>query len=357
MRSGRVVGRPEVTRRRPEVGAAWSAADALFPVRVTRSFWERADRDDPDDPLLRQVLPDPRELVAQPDDVPDAVGDLARSPLPWVVRKHADRVLLIATKRCHLYCRYCFRRTHQPGAALDPTAEEWEAALSYAETSGAEEVILSGGDPLVLKDEALFATVDRLRASIPVVRIHTRAPITQPARVTTALVAGLRARAPLWVLVHCNHPGELSADVDVALSRLVDAGLPVLNQAVLLRGVNDDAAVLARLSRELVRRRVFPYYLHQTDPVPGNAHLRVPVGEGLALYEELRRQVSGIALPTFVVDPDDGSGKVRVEAHHAALLGRGGGGATGGQPPAGGVAGAAPTGASTHSTPRSSSSA
>jgi lysine 2,3-aminomutase len=175
-----------------------------------------------------------------------------------------------------------------------------------------------------LKDDALFAAIDRLRARIPVVRVHTRAPITAPARVTDALARGLAARAPVWVLVHTNHPNELAPDVDVALARLVDAGVPVLNQSVLLRGVNDDVEVLAELSRKLVARRVFPYYLHQTDPVPGNAHLRVPVSEGLALVAALARRVSGIALPRFVVDPEDGSGKVDVRPEHAALRGRGG---------------------------------
>jgi len=304
------VGRSEVLSARPDLAAAWSAADPLFPVQITRSFWERADPSDPSDPLLRQVLPDLAEALPDPADLDDPVGEKGLSPVPWVVRKHRDRVLLLLTKRCHLYCRYCFRRTHAPGDDLDPTHAEWEAALRYAETCGAEEVILSGGDPLATSDARLFATIDRLRPAIPVVRVHTRAPITEPRRVTKALVDGLRARLPVWVIVHCNHPAELSGDVDAALARLVDAGIPVLNQSVLLRGVNDDAAVLADLSRALVRRRVFPYYLHHTDAVTGNAHLRVPLEEGERIHRELRALVSGLALPSFVVDPPDGSGKV-----------------------------------------------
>jgi len=307
-----MVGRAEVLEARPDLAATWTAADASFPVRVTRSFWERMDQVDPTDPLARQVLPDPSELVDHPGDRPDPVGDRQMSPLPWVVRKHADRVLLLLTKRCHLYCRYCFRRTHDPSDGLDPTSEEWEAALRYAETSGAEEVLLSGGDPLAVNPRRLLATIDRLRGAIPVIRIHTRAPITFPDAVTPALVAGLVERAPVWVVVHCNHPAELSAEVDAALARLVDAGIPVLNQAVLLRGVNDDPEVLAELSRALVRRRVYPYYLHHTDPVTGNAHLRVDLERGWAIYEDLRARVSGVALPAYVIDLPDGSGKVPV---------------------------------------------
>lgn len=307
-----MVGRPEITAARPDLSAPWEAVDAAFPVRVTRSWWARVDASDANDPLARQALPDPRELVPDVADRADPVGDAARSPLPWVVQKHPDRVLLLLTKRCHLDCRYCFRRNHRPGEGEDPTVREWEAALSYAEASGAEEVILSGGDPLAVTDARLFATIDRLRASIPVVRVHTRAPITAPWRVTPSLVAGLAARSPVWVLVHVNHPRELSADVDEALSRLVSAGIPVLNQSVLLAGVNDDVDVLVALSQALVRRRIFPYYLHHPDPAQGNAHFRVDRARGAALFAGLAARVSGVGLPVYVLDPEDGSGKRRL---------------------------------------------
>lgn len=304
-----MVGRDEVLEVRPDLAAIWEAADAGFPVRVTRSFWARMDAADPRDPLALQVLPHPAEVAPDPEGLDDPVGDRATSPLPWVVRKHHDRVLLLLTKRCHLYCRYCFRRTHDPGEGQDPTPEEWEAALRYAETSGAEEAILSGGDPLAVNPRRLLATIDRLREAIPVIRVHTRAPITYPDAVTDRLVADLAARAPLWVVVHCNHPAELSPEVDTALARFVAAGIPVLNQAVLLRGVNDDPDVLAALCRGLVRRRVFPYYLHHPDRVRGNAHLRVSLDEGRAIVAALRERVSGVALPTYVIDDPDGSGK------------------------------------------------
>jgi lysine 2,3-aminomutase len=304
------VGRAEVLEARPDLAPIWAAADAAFPVRITRSFWERIDPADADDPLARQVLPDPRELEADPGDVPDPVGDAACSPVPWIVRKYPDRVLWLLTKRCHLYCRYCFRRDHRPGERADPTLAEWDAAAAYVRGSGAQQVILSGGDPLAVPTHRLLAAIDAVRGAVPVVRIHTRAPVTSPAAVSEALVEGLAARRPVWVVVHCNHPRELSADVDRALERLVDAGVPVLNQAVLLRGVNDDADVLVALSEALVRRRVLPYYLHVTDRARGNGYLRVDEARAIALHDAMRGRIGGLALPRLVVDPPDGSGKV-----------------------------------------------
>ncbi len=306
---GPVVGRPEVLRARPDLEGIWRQADALFPVRVTRSFWERMDPTDPSDPLALQVLPDARELTAHPGDLDDPVGDAACSPVPWVVHKYPNRVLWLITKRCHLYCRYCFRRDHDPSGREDPTPEEWDAAVAYIAGAGVQELILSGGDPLAVRDGRLFAALDAV-PGVPVRRIHTRAPITRPDRVTAELVSGLRQRAPVVVVVHCNHPRELSPSVDAALGRLVDAGIPVLNQSVLLKGVNDDVSTLVRLCDALVERRVIPYYLHHTDAARGNAHLRVSLEEGRRLIPELNQRVSGLARPRYVRDPPDGTGKI-----------------------------------------------
>lgn len=286
---------------------AWDAVAAKFPVRLPRGYLDGATSRE--DPRLLTALPADGELFADAGDVPDPVGEQRRSPLPWVVQKHADRVLLLLTKRCHVYCRYCFRRDHVPGAGEDPTDQEWQAMLEHARKSGANEVILSGGDPLAIPDARLFEAIDAVRPEIPVVRIHTRAPITFPQRVTPALLAGLQARGPVWVLVHTNHPSELTSPVRTALSQLVDAGLPVLNQSVLLRGINDNADILAELSNQLLRLRVFPYYLHHPDAAPGNAAFRLAPAQGLAIYAALRERVSGIGLPLYVVDPPDGSGK------------------------------------------------
>lgn len=305
------MGRPEAEARFTWLAdVPWEAVAARFPVRLPRGYLGNAT--DPADPRLRTALPDAAELLDDAGDVPDPVGEQARSQVPWVVRKHADRVLLLLTKRCHVYCRYCFRRDHEPGEGDDPTPDEWRAMFAYARSSGAREAILSGGDPLAIPDARLLEAIDALRPEVPVVRIHTRAPITFPQRITPRLVAELRARAPVWVVVHANHPVELSAPVRDALARLVDAGLPVLNQAVLLRGVNDRADILAELCEELVAMRVFPYYLHHPDAAPGNASFRVPLERGRQIHDELRARLSGIALPTYVIDPPDGTGKRQI---------------------------------------------
>lgn len=305
--AGKVLGRPELLGYRPDLESVWSAVDALFPVRVTRSFAERADLSNPFDPLALQVLPDPRELDGPGLD--DPVGEKGLVPVPWVVRKYPDRALLLLTKRCHLYCRYCFRRTHSPGEALDPTPAELAAALGWLSAEpDLEEVILSGGDPLILSDAKLFAVIDELRRAGLRVRIHTRAPITSPDRVTTSLATGLAERS-VRVVVHCNHAKELAPDVDQALALLLDAGVEVLDQSVLLAGVNDDVHTLADLFRALAERGVRAYYLHHPDEVSGNAHLRVPVERGLALMSALREELGPLGVPRYVLDPADGSGK------------------------------------------------
>lgn len=305
----RMVRAHEVQRVRPDLTDTFDAVDDAFAIRITRSFWQRMDPGDPADPLALQVMPDPRELGPDPDAEPDPVGDAACSPLPWVVHKYPNRILLLATKRCHLHCRYCFRRNHQPSAALDPTPEEWSAALAYAARAGVDEVILSGGDPLMLNNAQLRRTLEALE-DVPVRRLHTRAPITFPERVDEGLVSLLRTHAPVWVAVHCNHPRELSPEVDGALAQLVDAGVPVVNQAVLLRGVNDDVEVLVDLCNAMLRRRVQPYYLHLTDRAEGNAHLRVTADAARRLEAGLARRLSGLARPRVVWDPPDGTGKV-----------------------------------------------
>ena len=306
---GRVVGRAEVRRRfGTSAVEAWKEADRRFPVRLTRSWVDRMEKGS--DPLGRQALPDSDELLPDPNDLADPVGEGSRSPVPWLVQKHPDRALLRVTNRCHLYCRYCFRRDqHSPE---EPDAAALRRAIAHAQGAGVRELILSGGDPLTLRDDALFGLIDLARPAIPLIRVHTRAPITAPERVSPALVEGLRARAPLWLVVHANHPRELSADVRAALARLVDAGIPVLNQSVLLAGVNDEVEVLEALCVALVELRVQPYYLHHPDPVPGNARFRLDLMRGLALHRELSGRLSGLALPRYVIDPPDGSGKIEV---------------------------------------------
>jgi EF-P beta-lysylation protein EpmB len=287
----------------PEVEAVAVLAAADFPVFAPRGFIDRMRRGDPHDPLLRQVLPLDAELQPSPGFSTDPVGDAAATRTPGLLQKYAGRVLLVTTPACAVHCRYCFRR-HFPYALVPRSVEAWEPALRLIrEDDSIHEVILSGGDPLTLVDELLAELVARL-AEIPHLRrlrVHTRLPIMIPERVTPALLDWLRGtRLTPVMVVHANHPAEIDGSVAAALGRMVDAGIPVLNQAVLLRGVNDSTDVLAELCERLVDLRVMPYYLHQLDRVAGAAHFEVLQSTGLAIINELRHRLPGYAVPRYV---------------------------------------------------------
>ena len=308
---GRMVGKFELFQKFGAVAKPlWEGADASFPVKVTRSWVERMSS--LDGPLGKQATPHSMELVLQDDDLPDPVGEKLVSPVPFVVRKHRDRALFKVTKRCHLHCRYCFRRDQTDG---DPTPREVDVAIEYLLNSDLNEVILSGGDPLSLSDEEIMVILRRLE-SLPMKRIHTRAPVTAPFRITDALVAELASVSGLWVVIHCNHSSELSEPVRIAIQKIINVGIPVLNQSVLLSGVNDCPNILERLSLDLMQLQVQPYYLHHPDPVVGNVGFRVSMARGLEICAELERRLGGIGLPGYVVDLPDGSGKVPVERYH-----------------------------------------
>ncbi|MFG1361093.1 lysine-2,3-aminomutase-like protein [Xanthobacter pseudotagetidis] len=265
--------------------------------------------------IARQFVPDPAELEVRPEERADPIGDHAHSPVPGIVHRYPDRVLLKAVSVCAVYCRFCFRREMVgPGADEALTPERLEAALAYiAGHPGIWEVILTGGDPFMLAPRRMAELTARLAAvdHVKVLRFHTRVPIAAPERVTPALVSALKAEGVTsYVAVHANHASELSAPARAALARLADAGIPLLSQTVLLKGVNDDAGTLADLFRALVECRVKPYYLHHPDLAPGTAHFRLPVAQGQAIMRALRGRLSGIALPTYVLDIPGGAGKV-----------------------------------------------
>ena len=310
-----MVSRKEVLQRYPSLKeegnmSGWQYADSHFPVRITRSWFDRIQS--ADDPLGKQVLPQPAEMegMDHPSGLSNPVGEKDKMPVPFVVQKHDNRLLLLVSRKCHLHCRYCFRRTLDDLA--EPTRSELDQAIDYVLSSGVEEVILSGGDPLFLQDEKLGNILTRLQ-DIPTLRIHTRAPITFPSRVQSRLVSVLNRHPNPWMIIHCNHKRELSSDVRRGLKLLRDAGIPLLNQSVLLKGVNDNATVLAELSIELVRIGVFPYYLHHTDRVIGAEDFYVTKEDGMEIVRSLEQKVSGLALPKYVVDLPDGSGKIPVE--------------------------------------------
>lgn len=283
-----------------------------FPLFAPLEFISRMRKRDPADPLLRQVLPVEAELMDAPGFVRDPVGDGPARLEPGLLQKYHGRALMVTTGACAIHCRYCFRR-HYPYSESPRSVAEWQPAIErLASDPDLEEVLLSGGDPLTLVDDTLAELAARL-AEIPQLqrlRVHTRLPIVIPQRVTEALIGWLRGtRLATLVVVHANHPAELDGPTSDALGRLVDAGIPVLNQAVLLRGVNDDPEVLAELSRRLVRLRVLPYNLNQLDRVAGAAHFEVDAQLGLQWIDQLRARLPGYAVPRFVQEVGGDPGK------------------------------------------------
>jgi L-lysine 2,3-aminomutase len=278
------------------------AAAGQFPLLVPRPFLARICPGRPDDPLLAQVLPRHEEVEDVPQFVPDPLGETSAACAGRVLRKYKHRLLIVASGACGIRCRFCFRRHFPYAPPLAPRLSPPLLRHIAADTS-LDEVILSGGDPLTISDAQLGRLFQQL-AAIPHLRrlrIHTRMPVVIPQRVTDELLAALRAtRLAAFVVLHVNHPAEIDDAVAAALGRLVDAGVPVLNQAVLLRGVNDDVDVLAGLCRRLVDLRVLPYYLHQLDRVAGAAHFEVHESRGLELMGQLRACLPGYALPRYV---------------------------------------------------------
>ncbi len=267
--------------------------------------------------IARQFVPDTRELDVRPEERVDPIGDIAHSPVKGIVHRYPDRVLLMPTLTCAVYCRFCFRR-EVVGAEAALTTAERDAALAYIRaTPTIWEVILTGGDPLVLSDRRIGELISALD-SIPhvkVIRIHSRVPVADPARIDDGLIAALkRTGKAMFVAVHCNHAGELTSQATAACGRLSDAGIPLLAQSVLLAGVNDTVEDLENLFRTLVAARIKPYYLHQLDYAPGTSHFRVPLERGQALVQSLRGRLSGLALPTYILDIPGGAGKVPVAA-------------------------------------------
>ena len=278
-------------------------ATRSFPLLVPRSYLARMAPGDPHDPLLRQVLPVADEHTVVPGFVTDAVDDDAARKAPGLLQKYQGRVLLIAAGSCAINCRYCFRR-HYPYGEEPKRLDDWAPALTAIEQdTSIREVILSGGDPLMLPDERLAQLVERLDAieHLTRLRIHSRLPIVLPNRVNSELLDTLRSsRLQPVMVVHANHPNEIAGDCAEALRTLVRSGIPTLNQAVLLRGVNDSVDTLAALCERLVDLGVMPYYLHLLDRVAGTAHFEVPESTGRALVDELRKLLPGYAVPQLV---------------------------------------------------------
>lgn len=300
---------------------------AQFAVAVTPAMVNLIDPTDPNDPVARQFLPDARELDIRDEELADPIGDDPFTPVKGIVHRYKDRVLLKPVHACPVYCRFCFRREMVgPGSdALNP--DELDAAIAYiAGNPEIWEVILTGGDPMILSPRRMAEIIGRLNAipHLGLVRIHTRVPVVDPARVDAEMVAALKGpRIPTWVVLHANHWREFGEEGRAAIARLVDAGIPMLGQSVLMRGVNDDVETLTRTFRTMVSNRIKPYHLNHGDLAKGTSHFRTSVAQGRALTRALRGDVSGLCQPTYILDIPGGHGKVPLTDSYLTPVGDG----------------------------------
>jgi lysine 2,3-aminomutase len=299
-----------------------------YAVAVTPAMAALIDPSDADDPIARQFVPDARELDRHPAENTDPIGDGLMSPVPGIVHRYPDRVLLKLVSVCPVYCRFCFRREMVgPGKSPALTDADLAAALDYIRAHPEIwEVILTGGDPLVLSPRRVAEVTAALEEieHVKILRWHTRVPAVAPERITAPLVEALRSsKKTVYVALHANHVRELTDAARAACDRLIAVGIPMVSQTVLLKGINDDVEVLEDLMRAFVEMRIKPYYLHHGDLAPGTAHLRTTIADGQELMRALRKRLSGLALPTYVIDIPGAHGKVPIEAGHVRPDGSG----------------------------------
>ena len=294
-----------------------------YAFRITNQIENTIKGNPENDPVARQYIPQMAELDVKPEEHPDPIGDNAHSPVKGIVHRYPDRALFKVAHVCAVYCRYCFRREMVgPGGDI-LSADEIEAALDYIRAHPEIfEIILTGGDPLVLSAKRLGALLDSLEtiAHIKIIRIHTRVPIADPARITKNLAAVLNRRTPVYVALHVNHVQEITPEVEEALNRLTRAGCVLLSQSVLLKGVNDNADILEALYKKLLTLRVKPYYLHHPDFAPGTSHFRLSIAEGQAIMRRLQGRISGLCQPHYMLDIPGGAGKVPLTPCYLAEL-------------------------------------
>ncbi|QLF68202.1 lysine-2,3-aminomutase-like protein [Peteryoungia desertarenae] len=295
--------------------AELSALEKRYAIALTPSVARLIDRDDPDDPIAAQYLPRVDELKEHPDERADPIGDQPHSPVEGIVHRYPDRVLLKLVHVCPVYCRFCFRREMVgPQGDGNLTKQQLATAIDYiASQQRVWEVILTGGDPLILSPRRLQDVAERLSKieHVKILRIHTRVPAVDPARISDELIEALiQSEKLVYLALHANHPRELTSEVRAACTRLKNAGVVLISQSVLLKGVNDDADTLAELMRAFVETGINPYYLHHPDMAPGTSHFRLTIAEGQALMRQLRARVSGLCIPQYILDLPGGHGKV-----------------------------------------------
>ncbi|OAF05661.1 lysine 2,3-aminomutase [Bradyrhizobium centrolobii] len=298
---------------------------ARYAVAITPALVELIDTSDPGDPIARQFVPSAAELEMQPGESADPIGDHPHSPVPGIVHRYPDRVLFKLVHVCAVYCRFCFRREMVgPGKENALSEDAYRAAIDYIRAHGEIwEVILTGGDPLMLSPRRMSEIMADLAGieHVKIIRLHTRVPVADPARISDEMVAALKVEgATTWVALHANHARELTETARAACARLVDAGIPMVSQSVLLRGVNDNVVALSDLMRAFVECRIKPYYLHHGDLAPGTAHLRTTLAQGQELMRQLRGRVSGLCQPDYVIDVPGGAGKSPVGPNYVLAV-------------------------------------
>lgn len=303
----------------PEERSGVLLSGSKLDMSITPHFFNLIDPHDPDCPIRRQVIPRVEETVNAPEEMIDPCGEDSHMPVPGLVHRYPDRALFLVTDRCASYCRYCTRSRVVSGAGEQELDIDFEEAFAYLErTKTIRDVLLSGGDPLLLSDSKLEKILSRLRSipHIEFVRIGTRIPIFLPQRITPELCAMLSKYHPLWMSVHANHPREITIEVRAALERIADSGIPMGNQSVLLKGINDDAETMRTLLHKLLICRVRPYYLYMCDLIQGSSHLRSSISKGLEIIEALRGHTTGYAVPQLVIDAPGGGGKVPINPEY-----------------------------------------
>lgn len=294
-------------------------ASGRLSLAITPYWATLIDPEDPNCPLRRQAVPVILESIIGPHEMADPCAEDRDSPAAHLVHRYPDRVLLLATEHCALYCRHCTRRRlvgeHQEASA----PAKFDAAIEYIKSNRKiRDVLISGGDPFILEDEEIENLIQRIRSisHVEFLRIGTRVPVTLPQRITEKLTSMLKKYAPIWVSIHFNHPKEITKRCRIACDMLADAGIPLGSQTVLLKGINDRPYIMKRLVHELLQIRVRPYYIYQCDPVRGTQHFRTPVAVGINIIEKLRGHTSGYAVPTYVIDGPGGGGKIPVSPNY-----------------------------------------
>ena len=310
----------------PREEAAVAKKEGRFVMSIPPYWANLMDTENPACPIRMQSVPVDDEYHASPNDFRDPLAEESHSPVPGLVHRYPDRVLLLSTSVCAMYCRHCTRSRVVGTEAQFSRPQNLEAAYAYLRAHReVRDVLISGGDPLMLSDDKLDDILTHLRSipHIEFIRIGSRTPVTLPFRVTEALLAVLKKHQPIWMSLHFNHPSEITTDLKVAMDRLADNGVPLGCQTVLLKGINDDPVIMKQLMHELLQVRVRPYYIYQCDPVRGTAHFRTTIASGLKIIEALRGHTTGYAVPTYVVDAPGGGGKIPVSPDYVVARQRG----------------------------------